>query len=475
MTETVIASSLLILLILLVRRLFEKKLSRRFLYGLWLVAAVRLLLLPCITVPQNVFVMRVLCRPVEKISEEVNAKVNSLVFQPGDAQENVWEATQNADETFFESNFSNFHILQEEGLTLSSVLAILWMAGIVITLCILLIPLLRFYCFIRKKRELYEKVPDIKLKVFTVEGLETPCLLWNSIYVPREMVAGKEQYEYAKLHEITHYRHLDPLWNFVRLVAVCVYWFHPLVWVAAFQSKQDGEMACDEGVTARLNEEETKQYGKVLLELAAGRSFQRNDLLTHSGMTEGDVLRRIKAMLTPTASQKGIAVIVVVMLLLVSGVTLQVDAAEQGMAVFTKAEGYSAYPESTEVKILKCLYQKDSLLVEFLNSSQETSLILVSKLEYYREADSVWVMVKKSDIGQKTMYAVPPEQAEKMQVLSNIQKSRVDSMVIYANKVEEDIAQTYGSLPDGKYRMLYLLMKEDGTEEIVYACFEETK
>ncbi|MFR5760227.1 MAG: M56 family metallopeptidase [Oscillospiraceae bacterium] len=51
-------------------------------------------------------------------------------------------------------------------------------------------------------------------------------------------------------HELTHLRHLDPLWSFCRTAAVVAYWWNPLVWLAAIVSKRDAELACDEAVAA---------------------------------------------------------------------------------------------------------------------------------------------------------------------------------------------------------------------------------
>lgn len=66
-------------------------------------------------------------------------------------------------------------------------------------------------------------------------------------------------------HELTHLRHLDFLWSFCRTLAVIVYWWNPLVWLAAIISKRDAELACDEAVAAGLQPEQRIAYARAIL------------------------------------------------------------------------------------------------------------------------------------------------------------------------------------------------------------------
>ncbi|MFR5762061.1 MAG: M56 family metallopeptidase [Oscillospiraceae bacterium] len=43
------------------------------------------------------------------------------------------------------------------------------------------------------------------------------------------------------------------LWSFCRATAVTVYWWNPFVWLAAFVSGRDAELACDEAVAVKLS------------------------------------------------------------------------------------------------------------------------------------------------------------------------------------------------------------------------------
>jgi len=47
-----------------------------------------------------------------------------------------------------------------------------------------------------------------------------------------------------------------------------MYWFNPLVWIAAAVSKTDSEISCDAAVIREVGEENRFDYGKILVELA---------------------------------------------------------------------------------------------------------------------------------------------------------------------------------------------------------------
>lgn len=81
-----------------------------------------------------------------------------------------------------------------------------------------------------------------------------------------------ERLRHVLAHETAHARHLDPLWSLLRSVCLAVYWFDPLVWIAAAVSKADGELACDEAAIQALGEGERIPYGKTLLSLIPVRT-----------------------------------------------------------------------------------------------------------------------------------------------------------------------------------------------------------
>ena len=67
-------------------------------------------------------------------------------------------------------------------------------------------------------------------------------------------------------HEIAHLAAHDPLRHVAARLAVALYWFHPLVWIAARQAAVAREQACDQAVLALGTR--PSAYARVLLDLA---------------------------------------------------------------------------------------------------------------------------------------------------------------------------------------------------------------
>ena len=78
---------------------------------------------------------------------------------------------------------------------------------------------------------------------------------------------------YMLLHELQHYRHRDNLINLLAELLGAVYWFHPAVRYAACRLKIERETACDEAVLNMLKKEEYRHYADTLLDLASGRPY----------------------------------------------------------------------------------------------------------------------------------------------------------------------------------------------------------
>ena len=65
-------------------------------------------------------------------------------------------------------------------------------------------------------------------------------------------------------HQLCHLRAHDPLWGLVRCLCCSLHWFNPLVWMAAWLSWRDSELACDDRVTARLPDLDRLAYADVI-------------------------------------------------------------------------------------------------------------------------------------------------------------------------------------------------------------------
>lgn len=180
-------------------------------------------------------------------------------------------------------------VLQMQQLFLMKCMPYIWAAGILLVGGYMLFYQMKWNNYLRSNRiPLMGRKKYRGLNVYTVEGLPSPCLAGRCIYLTKEMAEEPERLEHILAHEYCHYKQLDSLWVIVRCVLTAVYWFHPLVWAAAYVSKQDSELACDAAAIRLLGEKERLAYGKTLLCLIAGKGYDRNRIGLVSTMSGGE-------------------------------------------------------------------------------------------------------------------------------------------------------------------------------------------
>ena len=107
-------------------------------------------------------------------------------------------------------------------------------------------------------------------RLFVSPAVGTPMAggVWRpAIFLPaaaRDWTA--ERRDVVLAHELAHLAGHDPLRHVAARLAVALYWFHPLAWIAARQATAAREQACDEAVLALGTR--PSAYARVLLELA---------------------------------------------------------------------------------------------------------------------------------------------------------------------------------------------------------------
>lgn len=68
------------------------------------------------------------------------------------------------------------------------------------------------------------------------------------------------------LHERQHIKRRDNFYRIAAFVVAAVHWFNPLAWLFLKLYLSDSELACDESVLSKLNEDGRKQYAYALLD-----------------------------------------------------------------------------------------------------------------------------------------------------------------------------------------------------------------
>lgn len=298
MKEILLTSSALILALLLVRRVFREKISRRVQYALWGLVLLRLLV--PVQLPAADFSVLSVSEPATARMEE-RLEENPVYVLPVPVQEspNPYASARFAPEWWL---FLQYHTpikghqvlsedeksLQEYVFTLQEALDLVWKTGMACMGLWLVASNLRFWRMLRKTRIPLE-LPECRYPVYLVEsGLVSPCLFGlfrPAVYLTPAALENEDGLRHVLAHEETHGRQWDPLWSLLRGVCLAVYWFDPLVWWAAAAAKEDCELACDEGALRRLGEEQRIPYGQTLLRLIPLKKSAAHVMLTATTMT----------------------------------------------------------------------------------------------------------------------------------------------------------------------------------------------
>ena len=283
MKEILISSSLLILLVLLLRWLLRGKVRQKLLYAAWLLVALRLLV--PVQFGQWSYSVTSLTQTVAEQSETVQQAEQILqtpvqIFQTTEPQPLVTEPTQPSavvkpeyqkPETTPQTQPQK--TVEKAGPTLSQILKTIWLAGIGLMALWFLLTNLIFRRKIKGGSVVLETEAPLPVRVSP--QVPSPCLVGlirPVIYVTPECTEDPQILRHVITHETAHLRQWDPVWSFVRCVCLCIYWFNPLVWVAAIQSRRDCELSCDESALKQLGDEERIAYGKTLLTMVRSAS-----------------------------------------------------------------------------------------------------------------------------------------------------------------------------------------------------------
>ncbi|MBQ8280449.1 MAG: M56 family metallopeptidase [Roseburia sp.] len=300
MVNWIVSSSILILVIILLRYLFKGKISLRLQYGLWLLVVVRLL------VPFNFGTSSL---SIENLTESAleQPQIQSAIQAseqviPITGYESAYEEVIERYEEegrFAEGigakdleamEYEAYELMEEISIRelVRRVLVIVWIAGIAVLGATFVISNIAFAKKVKKTRKQI-KAAYAKLPVYVSDTVETPCLfgiLSPAIYVTEDVAANQTLLRHSVLHEMTHYAHGDLYWSVIRCICLALHWYNPLVWKAAMLSKQDAELACDEATLRKLGEEERIEYGETLIQLTCEK---KQDLfVTATTMTSGE-------------------------------------------------------------------------------------------------------------------------------------------------------------------------------------------
>lgn len=249
------SASVLISIILLLRRTGRRLFSARFIYLLWFVSVARMLL-----------------------------PVSVPVLTPGGGFESVWNRS-----TVFQEAPMMIQEQVQEGQAVGDRLGeigrfatLLWA-----DVCLILL-IVSAWMYIRQYRQLEESIPlrdheylnqwkgmhpirqNVSFRHYDRITSPVTYRIWNPrIVFPKSMdIRDTQSLDHILRHEYIHICRFDNLWKVVVMIAVCVHWFNPLAWVMWKYFNQDMELACDQSAVRGMDKDGRLSYAMTLLRYA---------------------------------------------------------------------------------------------------------------------------------------------------------------------------------------------------------------
>lgn len=256
LVDTLLATSLLVALVLLVRRPVARLCGPRLAYALWALPAARLILPPLPSVaPAPHADMIVTAAPVgPTVATRWVVPAESFVAAAGDAA------------------MSLAGLLSAP--LLLALIALLWAAGAVVAMARLWVAHRRMLASL-DDAELLEWNGRVRLyRSGAISGPLAFGLMTPAIVLPDDERLPLTQAERALAirHELAHHSRGDLWANAFAVLFAALHWFHPLLGRAWRAFRFDQEAACDATVLAHATPDERALYARTLAKAATGRT-----------------------------------------------------------------------------------------------------------------------------------------------------------------------------------------------------------
>lgn len=294
-----LSGTVLMGMLLLFCRLFQRKLSRGWQYYIWLVVAARLLI-PFsgeLNLTGSVFAELEQSAGQESLPAEEEPHAGQENLSAGTEQDvcRLQESVDISQERDITSALQPEEYLSDSGKAEQNgaegtAAGILWLTG---AAALLIRKIVIYQRFIRCMRagsepadlELLERFGRIAEEMgikrtveLRINGLASSPLLAGFIrpmvILPSAELSEKD-FHYTALHELTHYRRLDVCYKWLVQFVICLHWFNPFVRLLGRETDRACEFACDEAVVAEFTADEKRAYGDTLLHAAESGSVWR--------------------------------------------------------------------------------------------------------------------------------------------------------------------------------------------------------
>lgn len=271
--------SLPAILLILMRKIPQRLVSRSVIYYLWLLALLRL----CIPAGVTVTIPAVPEQNTRDYHIDAVWDKQNIMY----SGQKPAAAVPSKEITMDSMKDAANQTKSEDVLNLYLLLIVIWGIGVVVCLGWHILVSVRFSRRMRRLCKeadtqasgiLHQLEPEGRVGLARCSGISTPMLfgIRHPVILLPECIIKEEMLKEIILHELVHAKRYDLVYKWFVRIVMSVYWFHPMMYLIWREIDRCCELSCDEAVIAHMNADERRRYGQMLLDIAGTSSAGRN-------------------------------------------------------------------------------------------------------------------------------------------------------------------------------------------------------
>jgi len=288
-------ASLMVCLILLLQRILRSKLGIRWHYGLWMLLLVRMSL-PWAPqskaslfnlIPQSVYQQQIEYVQPETNEQKVGSDLTSsapVEAVPASGAVTIQKSPDAVSATPTIKQDVQYQFKPDLS-KMIKLLPLFWLIGALVLFLYVCTGNFNLWRIVKSQRPLIDQkilelLEDCKsqmgiqtiLGIVTTNKVKSPALfgfIRPRLLLPTGMIENlsSEELRFVFLHELAHLKRRDIYIGWLISVLQVLHWFNPLVWLAFRRMRADRELACDALVLDRMQSDEPKSYGRIIVSL----------------------------------------------------------------------------------------------------------------------------------------------------------------------------------------------------------------
>lgn len=244
--------SVIILILLVLSPILNRRYSAKWRYIIWLVLALRLL------IPYRAEINKT------PISIPVTEQV--VVLRDDGSAFQVMTPNEAEQGGIMNPNPADYAPIAN----VNDIISRIWVLGIVVFM------VYHIGCYAVFRTRIKPHLIPFGKNIYKCNKIDTPMMIgfFSPLILLPDTDYTDEETKIIIRHETTHFRRGDLWYKFIMLTANAVHWFNPLVYIMVHQANRDLEYFCDDSVTKETDTEYKKKYSMAILKTMKKRGEQ---------------------------------------------------------------------------------------------------------------------------------------------------------------------------------------------------------